>query len=142
MERIPKLASIVYLLCVVTLGCGRPNGPPTPDEADNGTLLEIGEMYRSYQAVKNRPPANLSELGSMKAVSSNAYEAVRRGDIILRYGATMTDLKEESGPPTSGEILAYQKEVPEKGGKVLMLDRNVKSMTADEFTAAKKIRKN
>lgn len=138
----PKSALIILLLCFVDLGCGKSNGPPTPDEADNSILLQIGDMYRSFQAVRNRPPANLIELGSMKAISGNAYEAVRNGSIVLRYGASMSDTKEEPGPPTSDEILAYQKEVPEKGGKVLMLDRNVKTMTADEFKAAKKAGKN
>ncbi len=138
----PKLAPFVCLLCLVVLGCGRSNGPPTPDEADNGILLDVGDMYRSFQAVKNRPPMNLNEFGSMKAVSGNAFEAVRKGEVVVRYGAAMTNLQEEPGPPSSDEVLAYQKVVPETGGKVLMLDRNIKTMTADEFKAAKKAGKN
>lgn len=138
----PKSALKVCLLCLVVLGCGKSNGPPTSDEADNSILLQIGDMYRSYQTVKNRPPANINELGSMKAISGNAYEAVRGGEIVVRYGASMTDLQEEPGPPTSEEVLAYQKAVPDSGGKVLMLDRNIKTMTADEFKAAKKAGKN
>ena len=36
------------------------------------------------------------------------------------------------------EVLAYEKQVPDSGGNVLMLDRSVKKMTADEFKSAKK----
>jgi hypothetical protein len=35
-------------------------------------------------------------------------------------------------------VLAYETEVPEKGGAVLMQDGTVKTMTADEFKSAPK----
>lgn len=55
-----------------------------------------------------------------------------------RGGATLPDTKEEPGQSTAPEILAYGKEVPESGGYVLLLDRTVKKMTAEEFRAAPK----
>ncbi len=134
----PKLALVACLLLVWLPGCGGPNPLPTASEADDNLLLQVGEMYRSYQTVKSRPATKLADLSSLRAVSGNAYQAVQKGDIVLRYGATMTGLQEEPGPPTSDEVLAYFKAVPESGGKVLMLDRNVKTMTAEEFKAAKK----
>jgi hypothetical protein len=39
----------------------------------------------------------------------------------------------------SGDIvLAYEKKVPQEGGKVLMLNRTIKTMTADAFKSAPK----
>jgi hypothetical protein len=58
--------------------------------------------------------------------------------VVLLYGALLADTKEEPGDGSSSEVLAYQKDVPQSGGKVLMLDRTVKSMTAEEFKSAKK----
>ena len=55
---------------------------------------------------------------------------------MLRYNAKLPDMDEEPGHADSNEVLAYQKEVPENGGYVLMLNRVVKKMTADEFKAA------
>jgi hypothetical protein len=88
--------------------------------------------------LKNKPPEKFADLGSVRAVSGNAYDAVRTGEVVLRYGASLPDTKEEPGGSPSDEVLAYQKQVPEGGGKVLMLNRTVKTMTAEEFKAAKK----
>ena len=43
----------------------------------------------------------------------------------------------EPSSPESDEVLAYWKTVPEKGGPVLMLDRRLRRMTAEEFKAAR-----
>ena len=50
----------------------------------------------------------------------------------------LTELGEEPGSVTSDKILAYEKDVPTKGGKVLTLDRRIKTLTAEEFTSAPK----
>ncbi|AMV36268.1 hypothetical protein [Planctomyces sp. SH-PL62] len=52
------------------------------------------------------------------------------------YGAPLPDTKEEGGGSPNEEILAYGKDVPTKGGAVLLLNRTVRRMTADEFKAA------
>jgi hypothetical protein len=134
----PKSMIAFFCLALLTAGCGGSNKPLTPDQEDDSTLLQVGEMYRSYLISKNKPPEKFADLGSVRAVSGNGYEAVRKGDIVLRYGATLPDNKEEPGGSPSDEVLAYQKQVPGSGGKVLMLNRTVKAMTADEFKAAKK----
>ena len=64
------------------------------------------------------------------------YEALRNGNIVLRYNAKLPDTDEDPGHAESNEVLAYEKEVPESGGYVLLLNRVVKKMTADEFKAA------
>ena len=57
--------------------------------------------------------------------------------VVLRYGAMLSDTKEEPGQTPSDELLAYESQVPEKGGRVLMLDRTIKTMTPEEFKVAK-----
>ena len=95
-------------------------------------------MYQSYTLGHQKPPESLKDITSYQAESPRGYEALRSGDIILNYGAKMTALKE--GPPegTSDEVLAYEKQAPESGGRVLMLNRAVRQMTAEEFKAAPK----
>jgi hypothetical protein len=63
---------------------------------------------------------------------------ISTGDIIVLWGGELTDLNEEPTGPKSDTILAYEKDVPDKGGKVLLLDRNIKTMTPEEFAAAPK----
>jgi hypothetical protein len=132
--------SMIAVCCTALLatGCGGSNRPPSPDQLDEVALSQVGGMCLAYQLAKNKPPEKFSDLNSVKGVAGNGYEAVRTGDIILRYGATLPDTNEEPGGSTSDEILAYQKQVPESGGQVLLLNRKAKKMTADEFKSAKK----
>src|SRR5262249_24580183 len=88
------------------------------------------------QMSKNKPPGKFADFASVRAVAGNGYEAVRSGDIVLYYGATLPDLKEDPGHSESSEVLAYMKDVPQNGGYVLLLNRNVKKMKAEEFKAA------
>ena len=133
-----KLMMAACCLLLLAAGCGGSNRTITPDEGREGVLTQVGSMYLACQVSKNAPPQKLADLNSVRAVSGNAYEAVRSGEIVLRYGAKLPDTKEEPGGSPSDEILAYEKQVPESGGKVLLLNRTVKTMTADEFKAAKK----
>jgi hypothetical protein len=128
---------VLCCLSVLASGCGGSNQPPTLDQEQEGSLIQVGEMYRSFQMTKNKPPVKFSDFITVRAVSGNGYEAVQSGKVVLRYGATLPDTKEEPGQSTSDEVLAYEKQVPESGGKVLLLNRTVKTMTPEEFKAAK-----
>jgi hypothetical protein len=134
----PKSILTVCCLALLAAGCGGPNRPMTVEEGQEGILAQVGEMYRASQTSKKRPPEKFADFASVRAIAGNGYEAVRSGDVVLRYGATLPDTAEEPGQSASDEVLAYQKQVPESGGKVLMLNRTVKTMTAEEFKAAKK----
>jgi hypothetical protein len=130
--------SILTSCCVALLaaGCGGPNRPMTQEEGQQRILTQVGEMYRSYQMSKKKPPGKFADFASVRAVAGNGYEAVRSGDVVLLYGATLPDLDEDPGHSESAEILAYMKDVPQNGGYVLLLNRTIKNMTADEFKAA------
>jgi hypothetical protein len=134
----PRLILSACCLALLAAGCGPSNGPATPDQADEGNLLQVGELCRHYQVAKKKPPEKLTDLGSVKSLAANGYEELRAGKIILRYGATLTETGDEPGQGDSDEVLAYLAKVPESGGKVLMLNRAVKTMTADQFKAARK----
>ena len=61
-----------------------------------------------------------------------AVEAIKSGDIVVQWGATLTP----TGEPTDA-VLAYMKTVPGQREQVLMQDGwTIKSMTADEFKTA------
>ncbi len=58
--------------------------------------------------------------------------------MIAFYQAQLPDLSEGPGKGPDDVVLAYEKNVPTEGGLVLMLNRSVKKLTADEFKAARK----
>ncbi len=126
------------LLGLISVGCGPSNTPITVDQEKHERLDQVGELYRLYTFEKKQPPASISDFAPQQAVAPMAYEALKSGEIVVYMGAKMTALEE--GPPsgTSDEVLAYEKQVPESGGEVLMLDRSIKKMTPDEFKSAKK----
>jgi hypothetical protein len=129
----------ILLFCAVALlftGC-ESNRPLTKDDGENHTLVQVGELCRHYQVAKSKPPSKPADLALVRTMGANGYSALTSGAVVLLYGATLPDLSDEPGNDPSDQILAYTKETPDSGGKVLLLNRTVKSMTADEFKAAK-----
>jgi hypothetical protein len=132
----PKSILMMCSLAFLVAGCGGQNAPRTPDEWDQDNLTQVGELYRHYQFTKKKPPQSFADLNAVRTLAGNGYESIRTGNVVLLYGATLPDTGEEPGEAGSDQVLAYRKEVPESGGYVLMLNRSVKKMTAEEFKAA------
>lgn len=131
--------SLLAALCAASLaaGCGGSSRPLTPTEGQEVTLAQVGELYRNYQMTKKAPPQKPEDFVPLRQVAGAGLDAVLSKAVIVRYGATLPDDKEEPGQSPSDEVLAYYADVPQSGGKVLLLNRTVKTMTADEFKAAK-----
>ncbi len=132
--------SIVGVLCLGLLaaGCGGPTNQPLTKEGEGALALnDVGELYRVYTAQKKKPPAKLADFVPMEAMSPMGLRAIESGAVVVRFGATMTDTEEGPGKSSSDEVLAYENDVPNAGGQVLMLDRTLGTMTPEEFKAAK-----
>jgi hypothetical protein len=84
-----------------------------------------------------KPPAKTADFKAMERMSPIGLNAVRSGAVVVRFGAELPDVGEEPGKGSGDEVLAYEKEVPTSGGHVLMLNRTIKSMSADEFKSAR-----
>lgn len=133
---LPWLVAGLFLLNLA--GCGE-STPSDPKEADESFALnQVAEGYRVYTIAKKKPPTNIKELTELETLAGNGVEAVRKGDIVVQWGAPLPDTDEEPGHSPSTDVLAYVKDVPDKGGYVLLLNRSVKKMTAEEFKAAPK----
>jgi hypothetical protein len=73
----------------------------------------------------------------MEPMSPTGVRTIETGEVIVRFGATLPDTGEEPGKGPGDEVLAYQKEVPDSGGQVMMLDRTIRTITPEEFKTAK-----
>ena len=140
MCRIGPVRSIVVAwgLALLSAGCGGPARMVTENPLDGVALEDVGEAYRVFTIKNKRPPAKLDDLTPIEMLCPTGVGAMKRGDVVVRWGATLPDIGEEPGKVPSAEVLAYQKDVPEKGGEVLMQDGKSRKMTADEFKAAPK----
>ena len=134
----PHARIAAWILAVGFIGCGPSAGPPGSSELEERKLREVGEMYRLHQEMFRKPPRSIADFQRVgDAHTRTAYSALRTGEVIVRYQATLPDTDVEPSTAESEEVLAYWKSVPESGGPVLMLDRRLRRLTADEFKAAR-----
>jgi len=130
-------SSAVLLLSAAIVGCvGSTNALPTADRAEEMNLEQVAEMLREYQLNHGGPPKTLKQLRASPGGSLGGFELVDSGDIIVVLGAALPDTREQPGASPDQEILAYGKDVPTQGGPVLLLNRTIRTMTADEFQTA------
>jgi hypothetical protein len=112
-------------------GCGGAGNTTALDSTGKQMLEEIGEMLKTVQADRTRPPARVAELGSVEPMLPVSAQALRSGEIVYFWGAGLS-----TGPNASSTVIAHEKKVPSEGGWALMQDGTVKQMTAEEFKAA------
>ena len=125
-------------LCLAAAGCGGPAvQPKTKEGATQIALSDVGELYRLYTAEKQKPPTKTDDFLPMERMNPTGVRAVETGDVIVRFGANLPDTGEEPGKGPGDEVLAYEKDVPTAGGHVMMLNRTIRTMTPEEFRAAK-----
>src|SRR5262245_17284064 len=135
----PCLCTLVVLSAAAWIGWGTGGSSGGGATSVESTALnELGEAYRAYSIANKKPPKSMADLSKVEAIGGNGVASAKEGNIIVNWGATLPDTDETPGKNPSPEILAYWKGVPESGGYVLMLDRTIKQMTADEFKAAPK----
>jgi hypothetical protein len=121
-------AALAATLCV---GCGPSTaGPRSQEEA---SIRQIWQVYHSYQKGNKPPPKGPGDLMALQRAFPGVIESVKSRDILVYWGVGFED-----GSEGASTVLAYRKEVPEKGGEVLMRDGTARTMTAEEFGAARK----
>ncbi len=133
------LGALLIAATAPLAGCGGGESEPlTPDLSRSLALSDVGELYRIYSIQKGAPPKSIADFEPLANAQPIGYNALREGAVVARWGATLPDTNEEPGGTPSPQVLAYEKEAPDQGGLVLLLDRTVQPMTAAEFAAAPK----
>ena len=133
-----SICAMGVIAVALTAGCGGGGPVNSPEVFENNALSEIGDIYRLYTEVNKKPPQSLRDFAPFREGTPNGIGAAARGEVVVLWGAQLNDLTEEGTNDSPDEVLAYLKDVPEKGGLVLMKNRKIRSMTAEEFKAAPK----
>jgi hypothetical protein len=134
---------LLFVALIIPLGpvagCGGPAGVPvTAENRAEIALSDVGELYRQYPFSNHKPPKKISDFAPLDSMAPLGLKALRDGDVVARSGVVIEDVNE--GPATrdsADEVIAYAKDAPTAGGDVLMHNRTVRKMTAEEFKAAK-----
>ena len=95
-------------------------------------LKQLGLAYHSYHDANANAPSKASELAPCFENDKRLLGLLENKDIVFSFGVRLVEMTD--GP--SNTILAYEKDVPTKGGAVLYGDGSVKKITADEFKKA------
>ncbi len=97
-------------------------------------LTEIGIMYHNYHDTNNKGPSGPQDLQPFAQDLPEGWRGLQSGQIVVLWDVKMTEQLEG----TSNTVLAYESDVPNGGGLVLMADGAVRSMNPQEFAAAPK----
>jgi hypothetical protein len=115
--------------------------PGTSDPAQAGPKVEtndlrpLGVAYHSFQAANgNKAPQALADLMPLLAADPKSVDHLRAGRVVFLYGVPLTAMR----AGTSNTILAYEKDVPAKGGLTLYADGSIRTLTAAQFASAPK----
>lgn len=121
-------------LILFAAGCGSaepPKGTGTPSGKDGVT--DLGVLLKEFADQGKRPPAKLADIDPVEPAHQAAHVGLTRGDIVYVWGVGLS--------PGSAAVLAYEKQAAADGGWVLLQDGTVKTLTAAEFGAAAKAKK-
>jgi hypothetical protein len=140
-------ACLMLLLC--SMGCkenpNKTQNPPAPPLVapgpNPGVLASLSSVNRRVFAddlrniglayVATEPPAQSAQ--ALGNVIQKQLPSINNGTYVILWGADHTK------PGASTKILGYVKDVPEKGGVVLMLDGTIRdNMSAQEFARTEK----
>jgi hypothetical protein len=105
-------------------------------EVTANDLKQIGLAYHNHCDATNKAPAQAKDLAPYLENNKRLLGHLDSGRIVFLYGKTVAEIAKTTG--TSVTVLAYEQDVPTRGGQVLMADGSVKKMTADEFKKADK----
>jgi hypothetical protein len=117
------------LLAVLGCSASSPGQRPGPE-----ALRAIGDAYRKQQGAGPTRPARLDDLAPYLREAPAALEALKSGDVVFLYGASLRDVVEGDASAT---VIAYEKDAPTRGGWVVMADGlTVQEMTPEQFRKA------
>jgi len=122
------------MVCLIA-GCGAPTVENSPAVYDDSALSEVRDMYELYSKANNKAPRSLKDFSLFSDGSPTGFSAIKQGNVVVIWDVK---LNPERDADSADEVLAYAKETPENGGAVLMKNRSIKKMTAEEFKAAPK----
>jgi hypothetical protein len=130
---------IAVLLVVAATGCNKLRETAFRQKTGND-LKKLCDLYGDYYSARGHGPASVDDLQPLAKgdpESTAVLEAVRSGRYVLLWGVDVHAVG-RTRPGMAFTVLGYERDVPEKGGLVLMVDGSVLEMKAAKFAAAQK----
>jgi hypothetical protein len=132
MTRVTFSLVAAFLASLALTGSARAQLTAAERAKRTNDLKQIGIAYHNYFDSFKKGPAKAADLFDFLEKDKRILGLLENKDIVFQYGVGVTDMTDG----TSNTVLAYDKDVPTKGGLVLMGDASVKTMTAEDFKKA------
>ena len=139
--RVATLALAVISLCLSS-GCGGSGSSgggdgnksdPKGSAVTADDFKKIALAYESlFEVPAGKPPSKPEDLAKGLNNDDRLLGLLKSGEVVFIYNVKPFEMPEGS----TRTVLAYEKDVPEKGGLVLLGSGFVKKMTAEEFKKA------
>jgi hypothetical protein len=131
-----QTAVLVGVVIALLLGCGGVRNAAARVQRSN-RLKSVALAYINYcDDNRGKAPTGAPDLQKYVSEFPDVSQALQNGDIVVYWNARVPADMLEQG--SSNTVLAYEKDVPAKGGMVAMGDGSVREMTAAEFQTAPK----
>jgi hypothetical protein len=101
--------------------------------ASSSDLKQFGLAYFNYLGTFNQAPGKPADLAPFLDNNKQLLGLLTREDVIFFWNVKPTQMPDGA----SNTVLAYEKDVPDKGGWVLMGDGSVRKMTPNDFKTVK-----
>lgn len=127
---------LVALFTVPFVGCGGPGGDEEPKSilgpAPEQAMIDLKAMLELMEKEKQPMPKGVQDLSAYGPGFPAAEVFLQNGAIVYAWGSKISQDAE-----AATTVIAYESKTPTEGGLVMMQDGSTKTMTADEFKAAK-----
>jgi hypothetical protein len=132
-----RLALLLTLIAVTLASCNKLRDTAIKQKIAND-LKKLCDLYGDYYAARGHAPAALEDLEPLAtgdAEAESALRAARAGRYVLLWGV---DIKEvaRTAPGMAFTVLGYERDVPQSGGMVLMVDGIVLEMKPAKFATS------
>jgi hypothetical protein len=132
-------ALVLTLAALAPAGCSKLRDAAFRQKTANDLKL-LCELYGAYYSARGHGPAAIEDLEPVATGDDQARAAlgaVRDGRYVLLWGVDVHAVG-RTRPGMAFTVLGYERQVPETGGLVLMVDGSVLEMKPVKFAAAQK----
>jgi hypothetical protein len=134
-----RVAPLLVLAVLAAAGCNKLRDTAVKQKTAND-LKRLCDLYGAYYSARGRGPASVEDLAPLATGDAEAQAVladVRGGRYVLLWGVDVHAVG-RTRPGMAFTVLGYERDVPQSGGMVLMVDGSVLDMKPAKFAAAPK----
>jgi hypothetical protein len=134
-----RMALLLTIAVLAAAGCSKLRSAAIMQKTAN-ELKKLCDLYGAFYSARGQGPTSVEDLETLATGDEEAntvLDAVRSGRYVLLWGVDV-HAGGRTKPGMAFTVLGYERQVPETGGMVLMVDGSVLDMKPAKFAASQK----